>query len=146
MLPSDLKNMVEGPDVWMTSQLCDQLMWQWWRWVLAEEADMVASKVSIFPAFSVLVFTPQTGQSWKAGKDGGYKSKNMQKQKGARDGERTGQWCWWLSQILNSAQNSARSHHVKAKLAEWTGTTPGPATLYLLQSSTAVSWTNADAK
>lgn len=63
-----------------------------------------------------------------------------------RDMERTGQRCWQLSQMLSSAQNSARSYHVKAKLAEWTRTTPGPATLNLAQNSTAVSWTNTDAK
>lgn len=49
----------------------------WWRWVLAEETDLVASKVHIIPAFYVLVLTPQTGQSWKAGKDGGQTKRNM---------------------------------------------------------------------
>lgn len=71
---------------------------------------------------------------------------NTEEKERHRDRGRTGQWCWQLSQMLSSAQNSARSHHVKAKLAEWTRTTPGPATLNLAQNSTAVSWTNADAK
>lgn len=75
--PLTLENMAEGPDVWMTSQPWDQLMWRWRRWVLAEETDLVASKVPVFPLFSVLGLTPQTGQSWKAGKDGGQTKGNM---------------------------------------------------------------------
>lgn len=51
--PLTLENMAEGPDVRITSQPWDQLMWQWWRWVLAEETDLVASEVPVFPTFSV---------------------------------------------------------------------------------------------
>lgn len=146
--PLTLENMAEGPDVRMTSQPWDQLIWQWWRLVLAEETDLVASKVPIFPAFSVLVLTPNLGNPGRQGKMED-KRREICKHRRERDrgrGGRTGQWCWQLSQMLSSAQNSARSHHVKAKLAEWTRTTPGPATLNLAQNSTAVSWTNADAK
>lgn len=85
--PLTLENMAEGPDVWMTSQPWDQLMWQWWRWVLAEETDLVASKVPIFPAFSVLVFTPESGQSWKAGKHREQRKRDIQTQKRKRHGE-----------------------------------------------------------
>lgn len=56
--PLTLENMVEGPDVRVTSQPWDQLMWQWWRWVLAEETDLVASEVPIFPAFFCVGLNP----------------------------------------------------------------------------------------
>lgn len=63
---------------------------------MAEETDLVASEVSIFPLFSVLVLTPQTGQSWKAGKDGGQMRricKHRRERDTERVGGRTGQWC-----------------------------------------------------
>lgn len=144
--PLTLENMAEGPDVCMTSQPWDQLMWQWWRWVLAEETDLVASEVSIFPAFSVSVLTPKLGNPGRQGKMEDTQREICKHRREMGGGGETGQWCWRLSQMLSSAQNSARSHYVKAKLAEWTRTTPGPATLNLAQNSTAVSWTNADAK
>lgn len=146
--PLTLENMAEGPDVRMTSQPWDQLMWQWWRWVLAEETDLVASEVPFFPTFSVSALTPpnrailEGRETWRREE----KYANTEEKERRRERGKTGQWCWRLSQMLSSAQNSARSLHVKAKLAEWTRTTPGPATLNLAQNSTAVSWTNADAK
>lgn len=45
----------------------------------------------------------------------------------------SGQWGRGLSQMLTSAENSARSHHVTAKLDQQTRTTPGSATLDLSQ-------------
>lgn len=60
-----------------------------------------------------------------------------------------GEWSTALTVVTDvefSTKKSASSHHVRAKLAEWTRTTPGPATSHLAQNSTAVSWANADAK
>lgn len=47
----------------------------------------MATKVPIFPAFSVLVFTPESGQSWKAGKHGEQRKRDIQTQKKKRHGE-----------------------------------------------------------
>lgn len=106
-------------------------------------------EVPIFPHFICVGLYPpnwailEGRERWRMDKE---KNVNTEKENRQREGGSTGQWCWQLSQMLSSAQNSARSHHVKDKLAEWTRTTPGPATLNLAQNSTAVSWTNADAK
>lgn len=104
---------------------------------------------SHFPHFFCVGLNPpnwavlEGRERWRPDKE---KYVNTVEKETHREEKGSGQWCWQLSQMLSSAQNSARSHHVKAKLAEWTRTTPGPATLNLAQNSTAVSWTNADAK
>ena len=155
--PLTLEKML-GPDVQTTPWPWYQLTWQWWRWVLAEDTDLVASKVAFFTTFSFLrsVQTPthlnasthththsvnlEGREEWRTErcKHGGEREKQ------AEGG--TGQRRWQLSQMLSSAQNSARSHHVTANLAAPTRTTPGPATSHPAQEVTAVSWTNADAK
>lgn len=104
------------------------------------------SRISHF--FCVGLYTPNWAilegrERWRMD---GEKYVNTEAKETEAEGGSAGQWCWRLSQMLSSAQNSARSHHVKAKLAEWTRRTPGPATSHRAQNSTAVSWTNADAK
>ena len=53
------------------------------------------------PTFSVLVFTPRTGQSWKAGKDGGRVQANMWTQKRKRQREREEQWSVALTVVTD---------------------------------------------
>lgn len=90
--PLTSENMAEGPDVWTTSRPWDELMWQWWRCTLAEETDLVASKVPIFPAFSVLVFTPKLGNPGRQGK--------MEEEKYVNTVERERPWEDWSVALM----------------------------------------------
>lgn len=66
--PPTIENMAEGPDVQMTSQPWDQLIWQWWRWRLAEESDLVSPKVPAFPTFLCWSLPLKRGNPGRQGK------------------------------------------------------------------------------